>query len=247
MRPPSHTRGFTLIELSIVLVIIGLIVGGVLVGQDLIHNAEVQSIMTEAQRYATAFNSFKDKYDALPGDMPNATSIWGTNPNCGSNLPGTGTETCNGNGDGLIESYTESFYAWQHLGNAGMVPGSFSGQVTGSGGTVVVPGVDAPPSKYLQNVWVPFYFSFADHGVPQLGSDERNRLYLGQNMPGSTGWQAGIRCDDAFRIDTKYDDGMPFTGRIQSLWGCVWPLTNPASPYVSSYGIATFMRFDLGE
>jgi prepilin-type N-terminal cleavage/methylation domain-containing protein len=61
--------GFTLIELSIVLVIIGLIVGGVLVGQDLIRAAAVRAQITQIEKYNTAANTFYGKYGYLPGDI----------------------------------------------------------------------------------------------------------------------------------------------------------------------------------
>src|SRR3984885_3925644 len=63
---------FTLIELSIVLVIIGLIVGGVLVGQDLIKAAEIRATVSQIEKYNTAANTFQTKYNALPGDVPAA-------------------------------------------------------------------------------------------------------------------------------------------------------------------------------
>jgi prepilin-type N-terminal cleavage/methylation domain-containing protein len=71
------SRAFSLVELSIVLVILGLLVGGVLSGQSLIHAAELRAVTTEYQKYMTAVRSFKDKYFASPGDMNNATSLWG--------------------------------------------------------------------------------------------------------------------------------------------------------------------------
>jgi prepilin-type N-terminal cleavage/methylation domain-containing protein len=67
-------RGFTLIELSIVLVIIGLVVGGVLVGQDLIRAAEVRATISQIEKYNTAVNTFRGKYGALPGDLNNTVA-----------------------------------------------------------------------------------------------------------------------------------------------------------------------------
>jgi prepilin-type N-terminal cleavage/methylation domain-containing protein len=129
------TVGFTLIELSIVLVIIGLIVGGVLVGQDLIKAAEVRKIISEKDAIGTAVYTFETKYSCLPGDCPNATNFWGQTAGCSvfATTPLTnGGPTCNGNGDGNIDfgqgaagSYPgtslEVQYFWHHLFNAGLI------------------------------------------------------------------------------------------------------------------------------
>ena len=70
-------RAFSLVELSIVLVILGLLTGGILAGQSLIRAAELRAVTTEYQRYVAAVQTFRDKYMALPGDMPNAIAFWG--------------------------------------------------------------------------------------------------------------------------------------------------------------------------
>src|SRR5262249_3826116 len=67
------TKGFTLIELSIVLVIIGLIVGGVLVGQDMILSAQIRNAIKQVEQFNTATEAFKSKYNCLPGNCANAT------------------------------------------------------------------------------------------------------------------------------------------------------------------------------
>jgi prepilin-type N-terminal cleavage/methylation domain-containing protein len=69
-------HGFTLIELSIVLVIIGLIVGGILVGRDLISAAAVRAQISQIERYHTAANTFRTKYAYLPGDIPNTCTVY---------------------------------------------------------------------------------------------------------------------------------------------------------------------------
>ena len=127
-----------MLELSIVLVIIGLLIGGIFVGQSLIHNATLNAVITEFNRYQTAVQSFKQQYQALPGDMPNATSFWGSAGGTGSdatcmNTASTTAATCNGNGDGVIQTSAAGndkiLRFWQHLANAKMVGRFYSGGV----------------------------------------------------------------------------------------------------------------------
>jgi prepilin-type N-terminal cleavage/methylation domain-containing protein len=80
MTHASRHSAFTLVELSIVLVIIGLIIGGVLAGRDLIRAAELRSLVSEVERYNSAVNAFKLKYNCLPGDCATATNFWPTWP-----------------------------------------------------------------------------------------------------------------------------------------------------------------------
>ena len=123
-------KGFTLIELSIVLVIIGLLVAGVIGGQSIVRSAQLRSVATEVQGIKTSLNTFKDYYDALPGDMDNAIDYWGAahaTPSTCKFTVGTGTQTCNGDGLGHVNRQTdasndtyEMFRFWQHLVNAEM-------------------------------------------------------------------------------------------------------------------------------
>ena len=132
-------KGFTLIEVSIVLVIIGLIVGGVLVGQDLIRAAYVRAQISQIEKFNTAVNTFYGKYQVLPGDMNANTAItYGFAPrgtDCsGSACPGEG------NGDGIIEGITglgpgnnlgtsqfgETTMFWVDLSQVQLIEGGFN-------------------------------------------------------------------------------------------------------------------------
>lgn len=114
--------GFTLIELAIVLVIIGLLLGGVLKGQELINSAKVKNMATDFKNTQVYIYGYQDKYRAVPGDDPAAA-----NRNAGATTATTGGTT---RGDGLIggewDSVTtsdESFLFWQHVRLAGLAPG----------------------------------------------------------------------------------------------------------------------------
>lgn len=131
-------KGFTLVELSIVLVIIGLIVGGVLVGQELVRISELRAVIKETDSFKTSIRTFEGKYNYLPGDIPTANRIWSDCTDFVSNL-------CNGDGNGYIDTGFEDIRAWQHLSLAGVLPGEHTGLVASPG--VRVPGVNIPTSK----------------------------------------------------------------------------------------------------
>ena len=92
-------QGFTLVELAVVMIIIGILIGGILKGQELITNARVTSTIDQTESLAGAYNGFRDKYSAFPGDMSNANVRL---PSCAGGA--TDIAACvNGNGDGDLE------------------------------------------------------------------------------------------------------------------------------------------------
>jgi len=129
----NREKGFTLIELSIALVIIGLIAGGILFGRSLIRASEFRSILSDLGRFEAAQMTFRNKYNCIAGDCKDADSfgIWNI-----------------GNGNGYVEHYSynlESYQFWQHLASSELISGSYSG----TGDSTPVLGENIPSSRIL--------------------------------------------------------------------------------------------------
>lgn len=206
----TSQQGFTLVEMSIVLVIIGLIVGGVLLGQDLIRQGEITSLTTQVDQYQTAVNTFQVKYNAFPGDLASANTII------------TGAVDSKGNNDGVLDSGSlptsypttigsdasnEFLGFWNQLGAAGMIEGAFSASTA----SLILPNnstgtqPNAPGLKTGRG-------GFFAYGMP----DRKNYMQLGVMAAASTTITTAnnLRPDEAFGIDKKIDDGNPNSGNI---------------------------------
>jgi prepilin-type N-terminal cleavage/methylation domain-containing protein len=115
-----NQSGFTLIEIAIVLVIIGLLLGGVLKGQELINSAKVKNLANDFKNIPVFIYGYQDKFKALPGDDSAAVTHLPVN---------VGITVTNGNGNGLIDgtwnaTTGESFQFWQQVRLAGFGPGA---------------------------------------------------------------------------------------------------------------------------
>lgn len=221
-------RAFSLVELSIVLVILGLLTGGILAGQSLIRAAEIRSIPEQYSRIAAAIFTFRDKYRAIPGDMPNATQFWGV-ANADPSLCTTTNsrtlsdpkQTCDGNGDGRASQNAstaiyERFRFWQHLANAGLIEGSYSGIADSGSTSDATPGFNAPAGKLSNSGFSQQYQYTVPTALMGTEIPWKHIIYYGGDR--STGNTFGpiLTPAEAWSIDTKLDDGKPGYGNTQA-------------------------------
>jgi prepilin-type N-terminal cleavage/methylation domain-containing protein len=201
-------QGFTLIEIAIVLVIIGLLLGGVLKGQELINAARVRNIASQLDGVKIAYLGFQDRFRVLPGDMPDAVAL--------TNIPGAGaTGGCGiaGGfcGNGRIDP-AENLVVWNQLSHANFISGSYTGAVGAVQGTVVAPtSTTNPVNPYNGFLLLTFDQDFGDTAANPPNA--AMNIKTGGNIPSGT----------LAELDRKVDDGIAGTGsfRIVPVWDAV--------------------------
>lgn len=193
----SRQGGFTLIEIVIVLVILGLLMGGVLKGQELITSARVRSVTALIDGVKASFYGFQDRFRGLPGDYMMADQT----------LRCPGGPCLRGNGDGVIERNAtplsgsepnEATLVWTHLAASGLLNGSY---VMSAGETVPT---DANTPKNPFNIYMQIVYDgrYADKMTPPAN---RHNLKTGALMP----------VEIAAEVDRKADDGSGISGTFR--------------------------------
>ena len=200
--------GFTLVEIAIVLVIIGLLLGGILKGQEMITQAKIKNVIADYSGISAAYHGYVDRYKKIPGDDPCAVGVV-TVGNCGTTT-GRWTGATAGNGDGVVAgayasttATDESRLWWDHLRRAGFVSGVGDQQ--------------------------PFNALTGQIGV-QTG-DTASAAALGSDAAGTGGFSGLVICSAnlpdkiAIAADTQMDDGVPNSGSVR---GQLQAAPNPA-------------------
>jgi len=177
--------GFTLVEIAIVLVIIGLLLGGVLKGQELINSAKVRGLNDQVSGITAAWYAFQDRYRAIPGDY-NLAQV---------NIDGG---LVNGQGNGLVNTNQERGQLWAHLSAAGLINGSYSGAAVGNANYRCNTAICAD-----NGFGAGILITFSNEGQSNTGFT--NELISGSNIP------VGILAE----LDRKIDDGSADAGSMQ--------------------------------
>lgn len=180
----GRQQGFTLVEIAIVLVIIGLLLGGILKGQEMITQAKIKNVVADFSGISAAYYGYQDRYRAIPGDDLNAATRW-TTP----------TAATAGNGNGVVAgtynatcatATDESCQWWDHLRRAGFVAGNgkvqpfnavtgLIGVQTGNGGATPTPVLGGFGSLIICSAGLPDKIAIAvdtqmDDGVIGTGT-----------------------------------------------------------------------------
>jgi prepilin-type N-terminal cleavage/methylation domain-containing protein len=199
MRKVMKQKGFTLIEIAIVLVIIGLLLGGVLKGQELINTARVRSLSNNIDGITSAWFSFSDRYRAFPGDYVSASI----------NLPNVNN---NGDGNGIVgdnagaDSPAERALAWTHLQAAGYITGSYPDGAAGAPPTIALDTYNCPTTTCPDN-------GFGQGMVINRGALQQSGAAAAPAHELLSG--RAIPSDVLAELDRKIDDGTPSAGAMQ--------------------------------
>jgi len=188
----NSQKGFTLIEIAIVLVIIGLLLGGVLKGQELINTARVRALNNSVDGITAAWFSFMDRYRAFPGDYSRADV----------NIAGA---PANGDGNGIVgdvagvDDDAERGLVWLHLESAGYITGSYDGAAIAPADFYTCDTVTCPDNGFGSGMVI-------DHGQANIdATSNAHELITGQSIP----------VDVLAELDRKVDDGAADTGLMQ--------------------------------
>jgi prepilin-type N-terminal cleavage/methylation domain-containing protein len=216
MNMQTRQSGFTLVEIAIVLVIIGLLLGGILKGQEMITQARIKNVVNDLNGITAAYFSYQDRYKAIPGDDVAANTRW-------NDATAFGGQVTAGNGDGSVTgaynvapgsvtatTAPESLLFWWQLRAAGFVPGPTSG---------ASPGAWSQPTNAVGGI---------------VGA--QNGAFITNPLTGNVVCTSNIPDKIAGAVDTQLDDQKSNAGSLRAQLGGGNPAANlaPATAYTET-------------
>ncbi|NBX03552.1 MAG: prepilin-type N-terminal cleavage/methylation domain-containing protein [Alphaproteobacteria bacterium] len=215
MQHSKHHKGFTMLEMALVVTIIGLIIGGVMAGQHLMRSAELRGVLSEYDQYLKAIKQFQDKFQALPGDTDNNGRI------------GAVTNIANGVQDTTTPAtVAEQFLVWSTLKTNKLIDGTYTGAGSGTA-AAAVPGVNVPASKVSGAGWTfNYYLQTSNSTNIKLWADSYGHVFwFGAKTANTATTSPAITGIEANNIDSKLDDGSPGLGKVRA-----WRTDSSTSP-----------------
>ena len=210
--------GFTLVEMAVVLVIIGLIASAIAAGKEIVEASRVRGIMSEVRDNMQSFEQFVDKFRSYPGDYPKASTVFKDDIDAAVEaakvlVPSATVADFNGNGDNKVTwavpangNTGEGALAWLHLKLAGL--GKYKNLLgVVQQGTAVL-GSNVPTSSSDS------FGYFIDYNTTM-----QNHMGLGRQVDGQINNGVSLSPQRAEAIDKKMDDGKPGEGIVQSIGG----------------------------
>jgi prepilin-type N-terminal cleavage/methylation domain-containing protein len=216
--------GFTLIELSFVLVIIGMILGGVLIGQELIEAAKIRSAIAQIESFNTAINLFRNKYDTLPGDVPPAkAAAWGLQSRSGAAGHGDGNsliESCGWN-RATTAAGCESILFWMDLSTADLIDGAYN--LASDAFLANLPSAQLPLYFPASKIGGGNYITVASENSSFFWPPKGSTWFIIAGLDGTANAIGDYMAHPAmtpvqlYAIDQKVDDSMPYTGKVRAI------------------------------
>jgi type II secretory pathway pseudopilin PulG len=235
----KNELGITLTELAITITIIGILISATLGGLTLLKTAKLRRITAEIIALKTATDQFVQEYNYLAGDLPNASNYFN-----GSN---------DGNGNQIIEygqndatpTDLEDLFFWEHLSNAEIIPGFFTGSVASEATIRYEIGKNIGGSVAYDNAG----FMFSTTTTPLYGSIGHAIKYGALDTSGEL--KKGIlSAKDAYSIDLKIDDGKLASGNLAAIkdiaassTGCINSTTSPAQYALENAEKSCFLNY----
>ena len=212
----ARQTGFTLVEIAIVLVIIGLLLGGVLKGQELINSAKIKNFANDFRNVPLFIYGYQDKYRALPGDDLNVVA------HVGAGTPGNGNGALNGNWWDNVAAASETVNFWEHIRRANLAAG---------------------PVPIASDADLPMNADGGRIGI-ESGSTVAANQYISGLSGSYIVCSRGILGRFAKQLDVTMDDGNPFTGSVRAVPGAPAARANAASCNVAGTPAACVTAVD---